>query len=343
MRPKIPGFSWVLVLILIGQSGWNLPAAPTDISAVEQADLAGCPLFPVDNIWNQPATNLPVHPRSAEFIQSIGASTGLHADFGAGLWDGGPIGIPFNLVTSGQAKSAVTFQYADESDAGPYPLPVDPLIEGGPDSTGDRHILLVDTDACILYELYSVTPPQNGAGWEAGSGAIFDLNSNALRPAGWTSADAAGLPILPGLVRYDEVASGQIRHALRFTVSQTQRAYAWPARHFASSNTSPSLPPMGMRFRLKGSFDTSQYSGQARVILEALKTYGMIIADNGSNWYISGVPDEHWDNDILHSLGSVKGSDFEAVDSSGLMVLPDSGQVIGWPDAVEVWLPFVRR
>jgi hypothetical protein len=341
MKLTTPGAHWLLALLLMSLAGWNLVVAPTLPTDTAQASLAGCPVLPANNIWNQPVTNLPVHPHSAEYIQSIGANSGLHADFGAGLWDGGPIGIPYNLVTSSQPKSAVTFVYDDESDAGPYPLPANPLIEGGPNSSGDRHILIIDTDACILYELYSAYPPKNGAGWQAGSGAIYDLNSNALRPAGWTSADAAGLPILPGLVRYDEVASGQIRHALRFTVSQTQRAYVWPARHFASSQTAQSLPPMGMRFRLKASFDTSQYSGQARVILEALKTYGMILADNGSNWYISGVPDERWDNDILHSLGGVLGSSFEAVDTSGLMVYPDSGMVFKAPGEHAMWLPLV--
>ena len=343
MKFTIPELLWVAVLILVGLSGWNLIEASAQLNAAAQPSLAGCQILPANNIWNQPVTALPVHPRSAEYIQSMGANTGLHADFGAGEWAGGPIGIPFNLVTSSQVKSEVTFDYADESDPGPYPLPADPLIEGGVNGTGDRHILLLDSDACMLYELYSAYPPENGSGWQAGSGAIYNLNSNALRPAGWTSADAAGLPILPGLVRYDEVAAGQIKHALRFTVSQTQRAYVWPARHFASSNTSQALPPMGMRFRLKASFDTSGYSQQARVVLEALKTYGMIVADNGSNWYISGVPDERWDNDILHTLGNVKGSNFEAVDSSGLMVYPDSGLVLGSLMEPVIWLPMVRH
>ena len=344
MKLSMPGVFWLAVLCLSGLSGWGQFEAPTQPPAGTQPSLAGCQILPANNIWNQPATTLPVHPHSAEYIQSIGANKGLHADFGAGEWDGGPIGIPYNLVTSSQAKSAVTFDYDDESDPGPYPLPASPLIEGGENSSGDRHILLIDTDTCVLYELYAAYPPENGAGWQAGSGAIYDLNSNALRPAGWTSADAAGLPILPGLVRYDEVAVGQINHALRFTVSQTQRAYVWPARHFASSNTSQSLPPMGMRFRLKSTFDTTGYSQQARIVLEALKTYGMIVADNGSNWYISGVPDERWDNDILATLGSVKGSNFEAVDSSGLMVNPDSGQVLVGPHGDHwIWLPILRH
>jgi len=343
MKFTMHAVRWLLVLVLIGLSGWNLSEAMAHPSAAASPSLAGCPILPADNIWNQPVTNLPVDPHSAEYIQSIGPTDGLHADFGAGLWDGGPIGIPYNLVTSSQAKSAVTFDYDDQSDPGPYPLPANPLIEGGAQSSDDRHILLLDTDACVLYELYSAYPPENGAGWQAGSGAIYNLQSNALRPAGWTSADAAGLPILPGLVRYDEVASGQINHALRFTIQLTQKAYVWPARHFASSLTSQLIPPMGMRFRLKASFNTSQYSGQARVILEALKNYGMIVADNGSNWYISGVPDERWDNDILHSLGGVLGSNFEAVDSSSLMANANSGQVRGTAGGHTLWLPLVRN
>jgi len=218
----------------------------------------------------------------------------------------------------------VNFDYADESDPGPYPIPANPLIEGGPQSQGDRHILVVDTDNCVLYELYAAYP--DGNGWTAGSGAIYDLTSNALRPEGWTSADAAGLPILPGLVRYDEVAAGEIRHALRFTVPRTRKAYVWPARHYASSLTGAQYPPMGQRFRLKASFDISGYSSDVQVIFTALKRYGMILADNGSAWYLSGVPDERWDNDALHELGQVKGSDFEAVDVSSLMVNDNSGE-----------------
>jgi hypothetical protein len=190
-------------------------------------------------------------------------------------------------------------------------------IEGGPQSDGDRHALIVDKSTCTLYELYALRP-KAGGGWTAGSGAIWSLRSNRLRPAGWTSADAAGLPILPGLARYDEVARGRIDHALRFTVERTRRAYVWPARHFASSLTDPSLPPMGLRVRLKASFDTSTFPRQARIVLEALKRYGMIVADNGSKWYVSGAPDPHWSNDDLHTIGRVKGSDFEVVDTSTL-------------------------
>jgi hypothetical protein len=274
---------------------------------------SGCPVFPVSNAWNRPVDTLPVTADSSTIINSIGASTGLHPDFGAGLWQGQPIGIPYNVVPKTTRKSKVTFDYADESDPGPYPIPAGVKIEGG----SDRHALIVDKDTCTLYELFGLQKQKNG--WHAGSGAIWSLASNALRPDGWTSADAAGLPILPGLARYDEVAAGRIDHALRFTVAHTRRAYIYPARHFASSNTDPSLPPMGLRVRLKASFDISGFPAQARVILQALKTYGMMVADNGSNWYVSGAPDSRWSNDDLHTLSRVPGSAFEVVDTSSLI------------------------
>jgi hypothetical protein len=287
--------------------------------------LAGCPMLPADNIWNARVDTLPVDPRSADYITTIGAGTGLHPDFGAGLWDGGPIGIPFVVVPASQPPVPITFDYDDESDPGPYPIPADPPIEGGSQSGGDRHVLVLDSGACRLYETWSSYPQSDGS-WHAGSGAVFDLRAQALRPETWTSADAAGLPILPGLVRYDEVASGAIRHAIRFTVARTRQAFVWPARHYASSSTDPARPAMGQRFRLKASFDTSPFSPEVRVILMAMKVYGLILADNGSNWYISGVPDERWDNDALHALGQVRGRDFEAVDVSGLMIDPSSGE-----------------
>jgi hypothetical protein len=221
------------------------------------------------------------------------------------------------------------FDYEDESDPGPYPIPPDAPIEGGSDCDGDRHILIVDRDNCRLYEIYSAYPETDGS-WSAGSGAIFDLTSNLLRPDTWTSADAAGLPILPGLVRYEEVASGEIKHAIRFTAPETRRAYVWPARHYASSRTDTRYPPMGQRFRLKSPFNDSGFSPEVRVILDALKRYGMILADNGGSWFISGVPDERWDNDVLREIRQVHGSDFEAVDVSSLMVDPDSGQALGY-------------
>jgi hypothetical protein len=249
-------------------------------------------------------------------IASIGADTGLHADFGSGLSEGAPIGIPFTVVGRHQPKSRVSFEYADESDRGPYPIPRNVKIEGGRSSSGDRHALIVDRGACRLYELYALYP--KGRGWRAGSGAIWNLHSNRLRPAGWTSADAAGLPILPGLARYDEARRGAINHALRFTVERTRRAYVYPARHYASNLTDPDLPPMGLRVRLKPSFDIRPFPRQARVVLVAMKRYGMLVADNGSSWYITGAPGPGWSNDQLHTLGRVKGSDFEVVDTSKL-------------------------
>lgn len=294
-------------------------------------EIGSCLVFPRDNIWNVRVDSPPVHPDSDIWIQTIGSSLGLKADFGSGVWPPGsnsPIGIPFTSVPGTQPLVPVSFLYDDESDPGPYPIPPDAPIEGGPDSDGDRHVLVVEKDGCILYELFDAWSQNNGVSWSAGSGAIFDLASNDLRPAGWTSADAAGLPILPGLVRYDEVAAGAILHALRFTVPQTQRAYVWPARHFASSLTGVQYPPMGIRVRLRSDFDLSGFSAENRVILQALKEFGMMLADNGSAWFLSGVPDERWDNDDLRQLGSVQGSDLEVVDASSLMVDPDSGQTL---------------
>jgi hypothetical protein len=287
--------------------------------------VAGCQVFPVDNIWNTPVDSLPLDANSAAYIQTIGADGSLKADFGSGTWEGGPIGIPFVAVPGNQAKVPVSFGYAEESDPGPYPIPTDAPIEGGPESDGDRHVLVVDRGACLLYELFSAFPQPDGS-WQAGSGAIFDLNSHALRPAGWTSADAAGLPILPGLVRYEEVLSGEINHALRFTAPQTRQDYVWPARHHASSLTDPQYPPMGQRFRLRADFDIASFSPEVQVILRALKKYGLILADNGSAWYITGAPDERWDNDVLQELGQVHGSDFKALDVTSLMIDPDSGR-----------------
>ena len=272
-----------------------------------------CTVFPKSNPWNQRVDQLPVAGNSAQIIASIGTSGSVHADFGSGLWEGAPIGIPISVVGRRQPKARVAFEYADESDRGPYPIPRNVKIEGGRSSTGDRHALIVDRDACRLYELYALYP--KGAGWRAGSGAIWNLRSNRVRPAGWTSADAAGLPILPGLARYDEVKRGAIDHALRFTVQRTRRAYVFPARHFASDSTDANLPPLGLRLRLKAGFDISSYPRQARIVLVALKRYGMLVADNGSDWYITGAPDSRWSNDQLHTLGRVKGSDFEVVAS----------------------------
>jgi hypothetical protein len=276
-----------------------------------RTEMAGLQVFPPDNPWNQDISQAPVHPNSANYLASIGLERGLHPDFGT-VWQGAPIGIPYVLVRGEQPKVPVSFYYDDESDPGPYPIPPDAPIEGGPDSAGDRHIIVVDVDNRLLYELFDAHP--FGAGWTAGSGAIFDLTSNALRPAGWTSADAAGLPIFPGLARYDEIVEqGELRHALRFTVSQTQRAYISPARHFASSSTDPNRPPMGLRVRLKADYDVSPFPPVVQVILRGLKKFGMIVADNGSNWYISGAPDPRWNDDDLGTIRAVRGRDFEVV------------------------------
>ena len=280
--------------------------------------VGGCTVFPANNPWNQRVDKLPVAGNSGTIVRSIGVDKGMHADFGSGLYNGGPIGIPYGTVGKGQKKVTVKFGYADESDKGPYPIPPNAPIEGGRGSSGDRHVIVVDRSACKLYELYAAYPVNGGTSWRAGSGAIWSLRSNHLRPRNWTSADAAGLPILPGLARYDEVKRGAIKHALRFTVSRTRNRFVYPARHQASSDSDPSLPPMGLRLRLKASFPVSRYPRQSRIVLRALQRYGMIVADNGSDWYVSGAPNRGWNNDDLHSLGSVKGSSFEVVDTSSL-------------------------
>jgi hypothetical protein len=277
-----------------------------------------CPIFPKDNHWNVRVDGLPVHKRSAAMIRSIGGDEGLHPDFGSGKYRGARIGIPYTTVREDQPKVNVKFQYAGESDKGPYPIPADVPIEGGRQSDGDRHALIVDRDRCRLYELYALYPPSGDRGWRAGSGAIWNLRSNKLRPAGWTSADAAGLAVLPGLARHEELAKGGIDHALRFTAERTRRKYVYPARHHASDLTSADLPAMGQRLRLKKSYDISHYPAQARAVLRALKRYGMLLADNGSDWYITGAPSKGWNNDALHTLGQVKGSAFEVVDTSSL-------------------------
>jgi hypothetical protein len=284
--------------------------------------------LPRNNIWNTPIDTLPLDARSDAYITSIGADIGLHPDFGAGLYEGSPLGIPFVRVPGDQPPVAVTFtDYGEESDPGPYPIPPDAPIEGGSCGTGDRHVVVVQEETCTLYELFDAHPQPDGS-WQAAGGARFDLASNSLRPASWTSADAAGLPILPGLVRYEEIEAGVIPHALRFTAETTQEAFVWPARHEASDNTDPNLPPMGQRFRLKADVALDDLSPTNQIILEALKTYGMMLADNGSSWFLSGAPDDRWDNDDLHVLQErIFGSDFEAVDCTSLIAHPDSGQV----------------
>jgi hypothetical protein len=319
-------FSWTaLSIALMATILCAMLPTPQRASAQTGPTLAGCPVFPANNVWNVRIDHLPVDANSAAYVATIGTSKPVHPDFGAGLWAGGPIGIPYVIVAGSQPRVPVRFEYADESDPGPYPLPPDAPIEGSSQSTGDRHVLALDRDTCTLYETFSSYPQPDGS-WQAGSGAVFNLRSHALRPSGWTSADAAGLPILPGLVGFDEVASGEIRHALRFTVPQTRRAFVWPARHYASSLTGTNYPPMGQRFRLKATVDISRFSADVQVILRALQTYGMILADNGSAWYLSGAPDSRWNNELLVSeLGQIRGSDFEAVDVSSLMVDPNSG------------------
>jgi hypothetical protein len=284
----------VLAAVAIGAG--SVPGAPR------------CTVLPADNVWNARVDGLPVAADSARLVASIGLGTGLHPDFS----DQGRYGIPFNVVTRTTPRSRVRFDYADESDRVGYPIPARPRIEGG----GDRHLLMIDRDACRLYELFAAR--RSGSRWTAGSGAVYDLRSNRLRPAGWTSADAAGLPIFPGLARFDEVRRGAITHALRFTAPRTRSAYVYPARHAAGAGNDPSLPPMGLRVRLKASVSLAGFGPQARAVLTALKRYGMILADNGSPWYVSGAPNAGWDDDDLHDLGRITGSDFEVVDTRGL-------------------------
>jgi hypothetical protein len=320
----IPVFA-VVALLLASQARSAPATSPT---------LGGCPVLPADNIWNVPVDQLPVDSNSNAYVNAIGATQHIHADFGSGDWppgSGAPIGIPFIVVPQSQPLVNINWTaYGDESDPGPYPIPTAAPIEGGAASDGDRHVLVLRQGECKLYELYRAFPNANGS-WNADSGAVYTLTVNGpLRPAGWTSADAAGLPMLPGLVRYDEVASGEIDHAIRFTSNTSANAYVWPARHKAPYHTQAGSPPMGKRFRLKASFVIdNRFSPEVQVILRALKKYGMILADNGSSWYLSGAPDARWSNDDLHALDTyVSGSDFEAVDVSSLMVNPNSGQAI---------------
>lgn len=276
--------------------------------AATSPTIGSCPVFPADNAWNTDVSAAPLHPRSASIIARLGGN--LHPDFG----EDPAYGIPFAVVPPDQVPVAVQYAaYGDESDPGPFPIPLDAPIEGGAASDGDRHVLVVRDGSCELFELYRAFPESDR--WVADAGARFDLRSNALRPLGWTSADAAGLPILPGLVRYDEVAQGVIRHAIRVTFSQTQRGYVLPATHFASSRTDADLPPMGMRLRLSAGYDTSRLTGQARVIAVAMQRYGLIVADNGSNWFFQGGTDPRWDDDDLGQLKAIPGSAFEVVDT----------------------------
>jgi hypothetical protein len=279
------------------------------LAATTAAAIAGCPAFPFST--DQRVDRLPVAPDSAAIVRSIGTGGAIKADFGSGRWEGGPIGIPYDVVTRRTPRSRVRFDYAGESDRVRYPIPRGVHVEGGANADGDRHALLLDRSRCRLYELFALR--REGDGWHAGSGATWNLRRPRLRPSGWTSADAAGLPILPLLARYPEMRRGRIRHALRMTVSQTRRAFAWPARHFASDAGDPALPRMGERLRLRASVDISGLPRQARVVARAMREYGLIVADNGSDWFVSGAPSAGWDNDQLRALGRLRGSDFEVV------------------------------
>lgn len=293
-----------------------------DVSRFNVPHIGTCQVFPADNVWNTPIDKLPKDKHAQDYIDSIGPLHPVHTDFGSSL----ATGIPYTLIPPGTRPVKITFDYLEGSDVGAYPIPEDVPIENGPLSKGDRHVLMVDERHCILYEIYDAHQV-NDSTWTAGSGIIMDLASNTLRAENKTSADAAGLPILPGLVRYDEVMAGHINHALRFTVPKTQSKFIWPARHQASHNTDVKLVPMGARFRLRADFDTSKYSTENQVIMNALKKYGMFMADNGSAMFISGVSDKRWDNSDLHKLGDMKAEDFEAVDESGLQMTVDSAQV----------------
>jgi hypothetical protein len=285
--------------------------------------IAGCPIFPADNVWNTDVSGLPVDSHSSAWLANSGApSLHIHPDFG----DSGisvPYGIPFIVTNDSHPKVSITFQYAAESDPGPYPFGPDTPIEGGAGSGGDQHAIMLDSSNCTLYELFDANYSAQGS--TAGSGAIWDLRSDALRPSGWTSADAAGLPILPGLLRQDEVAAGFVGHAIRMTVQTTDKLFIWPARHEAGSVSDPNYAPMGARFRLKASVDISHFSHETQVVLTAMKHYGLIVADNGSNWYFQGAAQPGWDNTLLDELKSIPVSDFEAVDTSSMMIDPNSG------------------
>ncbi|HYC53380.1 MAG TPA: hypothetical protein VEL28_00355 [Candidatus Binatia bacterium] len=297
---------------------------------VPSSEAPPCAVLPADNIWNRDISSMPVHASSEDWIDSIGRDGTVHPDFGSGLYRNGLIGIPYVVISATQPEVPISFLYDDESDPGPYPIPPLVAVEGGGSKPskgkGDAHVILVQENTCELFEVYASKRQNGGASWSAGSGAVFNLSSNVLRPDTWTSADAAGLPILPGLIRYDEIVAGEITHAIRFTAAVTQRGYVWPARHYASSQTDPGLPPMGIRVRLKSGFDISGYSPTTQIIMTAMKKYGLMLADNGSDWYISGAPDSRWDNDELRELRDLTGDDFEVVNVSSLMIDPDSGQ-----------------
>jgi hypothetical protein len=333
MNSNSTGFAVALVLILgipglcAAQVVSSQPANEKDPASIDAVapdvlipPLSELQVFPPNNPWNTDISNYPVHPNSANFIASIGTGTGMHPDFGT-FWEGAPNGIPWVVVGPNQPMVPIEFTaYGDQSDPGPYPIPPDAPIEGGPDSDGDRHVLVIDPVNKVLYEMFYAFPIDGGESWECASGAVFDLTSNELRPDYWTSADAAGLPIFPGLVTYEEcVIEGEIDHALRFTCESTQRGFIHPATHYASDSNNANLPPMGLRVRLKAGVNENKFPARIRPIVRALKKYGMFVADNGSDWYLSGAPDPRWDDDELHTLGQLKGSDFEAVDTGPII------------------------
>lgn len=330
-RKGIPAVTTVAAMtaacLLTGYTatGTREPSPPV-VPASTVADDGSCPTSPPDSFWRAPVDRLPAHPNSDRYVSSIGSTAPLHPDFGSGLVEGQPFGIPITMSDTAVPESKVSLDFAEESDASGYRIPPTAKIENGPASSGDRHVVVWDRLLCKSYELFDATH-QGGSAWHAGSGAVFDLRSNQLRTDGWTSADAAGLAILPGLVRYEEAANGKIDHAIRITVPRSDQSYVWPARHQAGSAADPSLPPMGLRLRLKSSVDTSNLAPQAKAVAEALKKYGAIVADNGSAWYITGEENVRWNNAQLDGLKDFKGSDFEAVDTSGLQQYPDSGAV----------------
>jgi hypothetical protein len=329
------GLKLGVLAIVATAGGWMIwksmpPYSPADALSLPVAEaktgagphIGNCEVLPSDNVWNMPVDKLHKDKQSDAYIHSIGDAAKLHPDFGSSILGG----IPYANLAPNTPRVKITFEYHDESDLSNYPIPRDVNIEGGPSSDGDRHILLIDPQRCILYEIYSARPNPDGT-WAAGSGEIYDMTSNALRQEGRGSADAAGLEILPGLVRYDEVAAGEINHALRFTIPHTQASYVWPARHKASRITDPNVAPMGIRMRLRPDYDISGFSKSNQVILTALKKYGMLLADNGGPMFFSGAPDKRWDDGDLHNLTKVTAADFEVVDESGWQMLEDSARV----------------
>jgi hypothetical protein len=333
-RPASPpvvrlGLLALLCVIALGGTAVARMPAETHVGvAGPRLPGTGCPAFPSDNVWNTPISELPVDPRSAVWLAHMAAgSTFLHPDYGPAGGGATPYGIAWQVTRPHPTFTRVHFQYASQSDRGPYPFSAGTPIEGGPNATGDRHALMVDPATCVLYELYDAHyHPGNRS--TAGSGAIWNLRSNRLRPAGWTSADAAGLPILPGLVNYDEVMSGQIDHAIRFTAQTTSTRYLWPARHEAGSTTSPDDPPMGARFRLKRGFHlpAASCATACQTVITAMKTYGLILADNGSNWYFGGTADRRWTDTMVDQLKQIPADAFQAVDERCLAIAPNSGE-----------------